>query len=89
VLDALAIDAPTRIPRFVGALLVFALAFVPFVETRLVETTAPTVSRCGGSMLVSDNRPRAIRTRTHALNPRYMTRRHCTRDSAGRISCAR
>jgi hypothetical protein len=85
VLDTLAIDAPTRLPRFVGALLVFALAFVPFVQT------APTTtSRCGGTMLVSDNRPRAaIRTRTHALNPRYMTRRHCTRDSAGRISCAR
>ena len=59
MLDALAIDAPTRIPRFVGALLVFALAFVPFVDAaRFTEPAAP--SRCS---LVSDNRPRAaIRT---------------------------
>jgi hypothetical protein len=84
VLEALAIEAPARLPRFVGALLVAALALVPFVET-----TAPTQTPCAGVML-SDSRPRAtIRTRTHALNPRYMTRRLCARDSAGRIHCVR
>jgi hypothetical protein len=89
VLNAVATETPTRLPRFVGALLVAALAFPFFarpVQVPIAVREQPT--RCGA--LLSENRPRAvIRTRTHVLNPRFMTRRLCGRDSAGRIHCAR
>jgi hypothetical protein len=84
VLNTLAVETPTRLPRFVGAALVAALAFVPFANT----TPEPARSPC--SMITSEHHPRAtIRTRTHALTTRYMTRTLCAKDSAGRIRCAR
>lgn len=78
--DTTAIATPTRVPRLVSALLVAALAFVP-----AVRLTVPTGSQAVPSAVASVNHPRAtIRTRSHALNPRYFTRTLCARDASGR-----
>lgn len=90
MLNVIATETPSRVPRFVSALLVAVLAFAPLVVAPLgfARLVQPEATPCAVS--VSENRPRAtIRTRTHALNARYMLRRHCAHDSAGRIHCAR
>ena len=84
MMENLAIAPSTRGLRVIGALLAGALAVAGFVDTR----PAPAPRPCAISS--TDYRGHAVmRRRTHDVNPRYLTRTLCVRDSAGRIACAK
>jgi hypothetical protein len=83
MLDPTAITPPTRALRVIAALLVGAAALAPLAELRETPRAVP----CAVSS-VKHGRA-TIRTRTHALERRYLTRTLCARDASGRRICAR